>query len=178
MKVSACATLALETGKGPWCGEVELALHIQSAQMHAQEGVVHLAPMTHPDAAVQVDGLSARSVHLHILTQLLAKKMAMVSRQDDALNTQVQKHSKASPKVVQDTIHLSSGLRDVVLFAEFVDFLRGHKNQLGIRDALPDLLRRLRQETVQLGVENFDASVFLQESHAVLTVFDDRPADL
>jgi len=54
MEVSACATFAFETGKGPRCSEVELALHIQSAQVRAQEGVVRLAPMTHPDTAVQV----------------------------------------------------------------------------------------------------------------------------
>lgn len=62
--------------------------------------------------------------------------------------------------------------------AEFVDLLRGGQDQLGVLDAFLDPLRRLGQEVVELGVEDGDSGMGLEEGDPVFPVLDDRAVDL
>jgi len=161
MEISPRTALAFEAGEGPRRSQVEFALHVKRNERCAKEGVIRGATMPHPDPAMKVHGLAAWSIHLHVLAQFLAEKMSMIRRQDNSLKTQSKEHSNSAPKVIQDAVHLPPGLSDVVLLAEFVDLLRGHENQLCIRDSLPNFFRWFRQEIVQLGVEDFDTCMFL-----------------
>jgi hypothetical protein len=78
---------------------------------------------------------------------------------------------------MQDAIHLAAGLGDIVLLAEFVDLLRRDQHELGLLDAITDLLRRLRQQVVKLGVKDWHLRMGLQEGKAVLTVPDNGAID-
>ncbi len=107
-----------------------------------------------PDPAVQVRGLAAGGLDLHVLADLVGEQVPVVGGEDDRLDAEVGQHPDAPPQVAEHAVHLEPGLGDVVGLAEFVDLLRGDQDQLGVLDAVLHLLRRLGQEVVELGVED------------------------
>ena len=64
---------------------------------------------------------------------------------DTNIYAQVGQNTHASAKIVQHAIHLTPGLRNVVLLAQLVDLLRSHQHELSVLDAVTHLLRWLRQ---------------------------------
>jgi hypothetical protein len=86
----------------------------------------------------------------------------MVGSQNDVFNAHVKKYSNPSPQVVQDSIHLSASLGDIVLLTEPINLLRCHKDQLCVFDALANLLCGLGQKIVQLGIKNINTCMMLQ----------------
>ena len=74
-------------------------------------------------AGACLTAFAARCLDLHVLADLLAEEMTVVSGEDDRLDSQVGQHPEATTQVVQYAIHLAACLGDVVGLAEFVDLL-------------------------------------------------------
>ena len=123
--------LRLEAGEGPRGGDVEVAVDSQRGQRGPQVRRLRRAADAHPDPAMQVFGLAAGGLDLHVLADLVGEQVAVVGGQDDRLDAVVGQHPDAPPQVVQHAVHLEPGLGDVVGLAEFVDLLRGDQDQIG-----------------------------------------------
>ena len=178
MEIGSPTTLRLEDSEGPRGRNVEFAVHSQRGQRGPQIRRFRRSPNAHPYPAMQVFDLATGSLDLHVLSDLVGKQMAVVGHQHDGLDAVIGQHPHASPQMTQHAVDLKPGLGHVVGLAQFVDFLRRNQDQLGVLNAVLDLLGWLGEQVVQLRIEDRHARIFLQERHPILAILDDLATDL